>query len=756
MTRCLAVAVLAVVLMCEAACAADIVSRGKANSVIVLGSDAIPAEKTAASELASFIKQISGAQIPVVSRTVSKPGMINIYIGNTAQTKSVLPNFKWNNLVHDGILIKTVGSDLVLAGDRPRGTLYVVYEFLESLGVRFLAPDETVIPRKSTISMPKKDKIYVPKLQYRETTYQRVIRKNPEFCARLRLNGHHHSIPESYGGSYNIIGFVHTFDMILPASVYFEAHPEWYSLKNGRRIGGQIVGQLCLTNPEMKAEFIKQTLNQIRLDPGAGIISVSQNDGSGPCECEKCKAEVQRLGNETDILFQFVNEVAEAVEKEYPAFLVDTLAYSYTRTPSKTVKPRHNVIVRLCTGVDCSQPIDSDLNRACMNDLKAWSKMTDKLFIWDYTVNFGNLHLPFPNHPVLQKNIKTFIANNTIGLHEQGDLYNPDMSMQPLKSYLLARLMWNPSLNQEKLTGEFLKGYYGAAGKYIDEYIKLLEDARAKSGAKLELFALETPYITVDVMLKAFRIFDQAEKAVSGNEKLTNRVKLQRMAMEQVWSHMPIKTREEVAAKAGMDPKKMINEYIERAKATGNIFVSEGVVFSWDEFRFLSTGESAPNTNPVPDRVKNLPATSWHEIELSRVRFAAGAAKMVDDEKAVSGKAIRMDGSSLDWATQFFLCEYDAKDFDKAEIIFSIRCEDAAADGHAFDLGVYDMTGQKRSGPGRSYSLSEIKKEGYNEYSAGEHTLGDGMYIFAAPPGNAKLLKAFYVDRVYLVKSDAL
>jgi hypothetical protein len=506
----------------------------------------------------------------------------------------------------------------------------------------------------------------------------------------------------------------------------------------------------------MKKEFIKQTLEQIRQNPTAGMISVSQNDGSGPCECDVCKAEVEKLGNQTDLLLQFVNDVAVEVEKEYPTFLVETLAYSYTRKPPATVRPLHNVLVRLCTGVDCAQPVDSKLNQACMNDLVAWSKMTDTLFIWDYTVNFADLHLPFPNTPNLTKNISTFVANKTIGLHEQGDLYNPDLSMQPLKTYLFAKLMWDPSLSQEKLTKEFLNGYYGAAAKSIHAYIKLTEQALQKSGAKLLLNAEKVPFMTPDVMVKAFELFDQAEKAVSGDAKLTKRVKLQRMAVEKAWTTLRLDIRGDITKRAGLNERKMVDDYINLAKETGNFFIGEQVLLSWEEFRFAAIGDTGASKLPVPGRVKNLPASDWKEISMGRVRICSGAGSIVDDPKALGGKSVRMEGSSLDWATQFVLYEYDVKDFSRAEIIFSIRCEGRGSQGHAFDLGVYDAIGAKRNvGPGGTYYLQDIKDDKYHEYSAGVHTLGDEMFIYAAPPGSVKQLEAFYIDRVYIVKSDA-
>jgi hypothetical protein len=47
-----------------------------------------------------------------------------------------------------------------------------------------------------------------------------------------------------------IYPFVHTFAAIIPTEKYFESHPEYFGLVKGKRQGGMIGGQLCLTNPE--------------------------------------------------------------------------------------------------------------------------------------------------------------------------------------------------------------------------------------------------------------------------------------------------------------------------------------------------------------------------------------------------------------------------------------------------------------------------------------------------------------------------
>jgi len=733
--------------------AMDLISQGQIHSVIVVGNDAIPAEQSAAKELQIFLNQISGAEIPIVVSANPGKAIHRVFIGQTDQVKNLLPKEKWANLQTDGILIKTVGNDLVIAGGRPRGTLYAVYEFLEMLGIRFFAPDETFIPEKKTISFRNLDTRYTPQFRYREVTFGSVINgRNMQYCVRMHLNGHFHPISPEIGGSYKILGFVHTFDQFLPASEYFNIHPEWFSESNGKRVGGQMIGQLCLTNKQMTKEFIRLVLERIRKNPEAGIISVSQNDGAGPCECAQCTAAVKKLGSQTDLMLTFVNEVAEAVEKDYPTFLIDTLAYSYTQSPPKTVRPRKNVQIRLCTSGNFSKPLTSPVNKSCLDALNAWTRMTDNLSIWDYTVGFANLHMPYPNTQVLSANIRTFRAKNAMGVHEQGDLYNQSASLQPLKVYLFGKLLWNPSLNQDKLTHEFLNGYYGYAGPYIYEYIKLLETAIKKKPMDT-LGSLTTPYLTPELFVKAFRIFDNAVKVVAGDPKLLKRVKIQRMAIEQAWFRVPLQDRDAAMLSLKFNEPQMLEEYIKLAEGSDNRYIRESVLFSWDDFRANAIGDTEPNTNPIPDRVKSLAPTDWKEIRLTRAMMANPAvATMVDDSQAISGKAIKLDGGSFDWAAQFFLTPFDLKEFNRGEIIISVKCIGRASEGKAFELGIYDL-GNSKFMPSKTYALDNIKDDAYHEYSVGTHDLLQGMYIYVAPPGNSKLLESMYVDRVYIVKA---
>ena len=196
------------------------------------------------------------------------------------------------------------------------------------------------MPEKRTLAVPALDKVYVPHLIYREAFYRDAF--DGVFAARSKCNGHFVRVAEEYGGHYNILGWCHTFFQILPPERYFAEHPDWYSEIDGERRGERT--QLCLTNEAMRAEFVKNALEWIRRNPEAGMISISQNDWHGNCQCAKCRALDEAAGSPSGSLLHFVNAVAAEIEKEYPEFLISTLAYQYTRKAPTGVTPRHNVI----------------------------------------------------------------------------------------------------------------------------------------------------------------------------------------------------------------------------------------------------------------------------------------------------------------------------------------------------------------------------------------------------------------------------
>src|SRR5665647_2754084 len=81
-----------------------------------------------------------------------------------------------------------------------------------------------------------------------------------------------------------------------------------------------------------------------------------------------------------------------------------------SQTPPRNIKPRHNVVVRLCS-IECCFAHDFKScpeNKSFLDDLKGWSAIAPHMYIWDYVVNFSHYVMPYPNFRVLQSNIQSF------------------------------------------------------------------------------------------------------------------------------------------------------------------------------------------------------------------------------------------------------------------------------------------------------------------------------------------------------------
>ncbi len=265
--------------------------NGEALCAITIGINASPTEKTAASELASYLKQVTGAEFEVVIPVLAK-GRPIIAVGPEA-AEDLMPDLDLSrkSLGDDGIVIKTHGRDLIITGANgsKRGTIYAVYQFLEEyVGVRWWTSSENFVPSRPNLEIGAINRRYVPALAYRDILYKDMLggggsgnQLSPaagrmRFAVQMKLNGHFSGIPSDWGGQYNVVGWCHQFYALMPPEKYFKDHPEWYSEIDGKRVWEN--AQLCCTNDEMIAELTANVLALVKQYPDAKIIDVSQND----------------------------------------------------------------------------------------------------------------------------------------------------------------------------------------------------------------------------------------------------------------------------------------------------------------------------------------------------------------------------------------------------------------------------------------------------------------------------------------------
>jgi hypothetical protein len=522
----------------------SMISDGRTDWTIVVGTGASPSEVRAAQELQHYLHEMTGVMVSI-DDDQGPLGPGEVVVGNNRHLAQLETSIDFNKLGAEGFLITTTGDHLIIAGGRERGTLYGVYTFLEDyLGCRWFSSKLSRIPKRDRVVIGDIRDEQIPLTEYRETLFYTAF--DGDWSARNKLNGHFPSLDESHGGKIKYSGpFVHSFDHFVPVNQYFETNPEYFSEVDGVRICEQT--QLCLTNEAVLNLMIEGVKRTARENPDAGIISVSQNDWYNPCQCTSCRAVDDQEGSHSGTLIRFVNRVAEAVEADFPSLAIDTLAYQYTRKAPKTVRPRQNVIVRLCS-IECcfSHPLEhchdqpSLKNRpkygdSFAQDLKEWAKISNRLYVWDYVTNFSNYVMPFPNLRVLQPNIQFFTRNNVVGIFEQGSYAKGGGGeFAELRAYMFAKLLWNPDYDNELAMNEFLTGSYGLAAASIRSYIDMLHERVARHNIHTGIY--DPPmneYLSADVVEKAAALFDRAE-LLADNEEVLDRVKAARLPIRYV------------------------------------------------------------------------------------------------------------------------------------------------------------------------------------------------------------------------------
>lgn len=477
----------------------------------IICADTSSVNKEAAELLNEFVYRISDTRLPILTDTKLRKG--DVVIGNSTTEAG-----------EDGFHIECSEGMVQIKSGGDKGAIYGVVTMLEKhMGVSYYAKEAYTLTKSPTISLPVFKEIETPAFRYRQT--YSYGNEDPIYVKWFRLEE-----PEELFAS-NL--WVHTFDQILPSSVYGEAHPEYYSFINGKRQPGNH-SQWCLSNPEV-FEVVAQNIDSIfKANPQARMISVSQNDGNDTyCSCPACTEIDEHEGAHSGSLIHFLNKLAT----RFPDKEFSTLAYLYSVQPPKHVKPLPNVNIMLCN-IDCRREVsltDNESGRNFLKALEGWSAITDNIFIWDYGINFDNLVSPFPNFHILKKNIQLFKKHHATMLFEQVNGVE-GADFPEMRAYMLSKLMWNPELDADSLMRTFLDGYYGQAAPYLYQYRKIMEGALLSSQTPLWIY--DSPISHKDGMLnetsrKTYNeLFDQAEAAVENDPILSKRVRASRLPLQ--------------------------------------------------------------------------------------------------------------------------------------------------------------------------------------------------------------------------------
>ncbi|MCS6777143.1 MAG: DUF4838 domain-containing protein [Chloroherpetonaceae bacterium] len=753
--------------------------RGTPRCLIITQPGATPAEQYAARELADALQRVTGAQF-TIRQVAEAPSEPIILVGPGPLAQRLFPEVSLATFGPEQYTVQTRNGRLLLAGGRPRGTLYAVMSFLqEQCGVRWWTPWAAHYPRRATLAVKDLRITGQPAFEARDPFWFHAF--DTTWAVRNGSNSASARLQEQHGGKIVYKGFVHTFYSLVPPEQHFKTHPEWYSEKDGRRyVEG---GQLCTTNPQLRDFIVERVKEWLRETPEASIVSVSQNDWYGACLCANCRALDQQEGTHAASVLALANYVAGRIAPEFPQVAIDTLAYQYTRKAPKTLRPRSSVIVRLCS-IECNfaVPLAHPANQAFATDLRDWSRLSHRLYIWDYTTNFAHYVLPHPNWFSLGPNIRFFHQHGVRGVFEQGAYQSNGAEMAELRAWVLARLLWNPYQDDRKLIKEFLNGYYGpAAARYIWQYMTLMHRAARNFNLTCYTNPLVAPFLRFPVLAKAERLWQQALEATRNDPERFWRVQQGHLPVRYAflvrWPALrrecrrlnapwPLPASRKAVAQewlavatgpgpAGWSPMTHVNEAGLTPQQFVQRFAEDPTEPEEDAKPAVASAATRRRKHPAPPPDIPLEARRGAvDVQDLRARLhgEGDLVEILPDPAASDGMAARMPGNHREWAFQVHMADLPPSvRTGRWQIYAVVRVElnpGAQPGDTVFAAGVYD-TENRVSGGEIRVTAGEVASM-YRAYHIATLLAGPQYYIWVAPPAS-DAVKALWIDRIYLV-----
>jgi len=254
----------------------------------------------------------------------------------------------------------------------------------------------------------------------------------------------------------------HAWQSIIAANKKtFDAHPEYLALVKDKRQGEQ----LCVSNPAVRELAIRWAFDHFKRNPQADMASMETSDGAGQCECEECR----KLGSISDRAFGLANEVARAVDKEFPGKMVGMLAYSeHSEPPTFALEP--NIYVQLTAGFI--------RGRWSFEELKTlWPKHCKNMGFYEYlSVWPWDFDMPpggrAADIKLVQERIKDYVKNSGTSLDCES---SNNWGVHGLGYYIANKLMWNPNADVEALQKDFFEKAFGPAASVMQRYYTRLD-----------------------------------------------------------------------------------------------------------------------------------------------------------------------------------------------------------------------------------------------------------------------------------------
>ena len=370
-----------------------------------------------------------------------------------------------------------------------------ILRLLEEMGERHFRPDAPAIRKlRSPLTLAGADRIIEPSFSYRglhicggTNHYDESVAAWMSHIGMNRKLTHHNEV-DIVGEKLARQGLkpdttAHSYSFWIPDKKYFDSNPEYFALVGGKRIRQKEGGQLCLSNREMRAEFLRNIYSYIEKHPDVKVVGIPPNDGYGWCECAECRkldtAQDKDKGRVNGRVADFVSYISGQIEKRYPQILVGHYSYSNFADFLFACKSIPDNLMISVTVNRCYKHAIGDpacpINRPVYERLKRYREKVKHIYIYDYYTQ-GWDALPAPIWRVTAEDMKDYKALDLEGfMSEVGGADSQSWKSFHLPIYVAGRFLLDVNSDLDALLNDYCRFNYGPAAGSMRSYLNLLE-----------------------------------------------------------------------------------------------------------------------------------------------------------------------------------------------------------------------------------------------------------------------------------------
>jgi len=596
---------------------------------IVLAKGGTDCERFAAEELQRYLKRMIGRGLEIRRGLPRGAGQIRI----RARAREARPRLPLDER-DDSFEITVAANRIDLVGGTPRAALYAVYAFLEELGCRWIAPayafyksiGHEIVPRLSSWAprrgrrqcrssflyrrMPAAgpDPGFSPITREQGKAALSNTKKLIDWMAKNRLNilefeidAEQRCVPEKRSGAFTwdavredltpelrkrgmVIGVGgHCWHEFLHPKEFFDEHPEWFGVVDGKRSRSYktVVNTASRTAMRM---FISRVIAYLKAHPEIDFFMFWPPDGPRWSEDEKSLAQGPPARRQGIV----VKALRDAIRRENLPVMVQCEIYESTAEyPDDNVYPPDVLVDVWACWHQRQEPIyDPSIpwSREGLSPLQEWSAkhkglLGTGIYLWAAAL----ISNPIQRLGFLWSEMSYYRDRGAMSV---GSVSSTDNWLAlELPYYLYARFAYQVSADVNAVVRDYCRARFGEAAEIMEQYFWTLEKLSVRSLEKKEHPLLGAPiskHMVAQGRVWARRcraLLARARRTVSSRARAVELLK--RLGVALRYAELILDCQD----LSRQRKRKRMNDVIRRTMALARRHRSEGVFVSVDSHR---------------------------------------------------------------------------------------------------------------------------------------------------------------------------